>query len=86
MCLRYRNIIAQKEQVYVYEIEWVPITNRWYQLKIYIHNKHIWVYMRIKIDTNWKSSMIPIDITIKVWYNSYHNEEYELVKMKNFVN
>ena len=30
--------------------------------------------------------MIPIDITIKAWYNSYHNEEYELVKMKNFVN
>ena len=35
-----------------------------------------------QIDTNWKSSMIPIDITIKAWYNSYQNEEYELVKME----
>ena len=33
-------------------------------------------------DINWKSSMIPIDITIKAWYNLYQNEEYELVKME----
>ena len=62
-------------------------TNRhWYHWnETYIH-KHIWVYKRIKIDTNWKSSMIPIDITIKAWYNSYQDEEYELVKMEIFVN
>ena len=54
--------------------------------------KHTYIqtYMSIqenvKIDTNWKSSMIPIDITIKAWYNSYQNEEYELVKMEIFVN
>ena len=64
MCLRYRDIIAQIKQVYVYEIEWVPITNRWYQLKVYIHNKHMSI-QKDQIDTNWKSSMIPIDITIK---------------------
>jgi len=51
----------------------------------YIHT-NIWVYKKIKIDTNWKSSMIPIETTMGAWYNSYHNEEYELVKMKNFVN
>ena len=30
--------------------------------------------------------MIPIEITTIAWYNSYHNEEDELVKMKHFVN
>ena len=55
--------MAQKDKhVYVYEIEWVPITNRWYQLKVYIHNKHMSI-QKDQIDTNWKSSMIPIEIT-----------------------
>ena len=63
MCLRYRDIIAQIKQVYVYEKEWVPITNRWYQLKIYIHNKYMSI-QKDRNDTNWKSSMIPIDIAI----------------------
>ena len=75
MCLRYRDIIAQMKQVYVYEIEWVPITNRWYQLKKNTYTINIWVYKKDQNDTNWKSSMIPIDITIIAWYNSYHNEE-----------
>ena len=30
--------------------------------------------------------MIPIETTIISKYNSYNNEEYELVKMKSFVN
>ena len=30
--------------------------------------------------------MIPIETTIEAWYNSYHNEENELVKMKKIVN
>ena len=83
MCSRYRNIIAQIKQVYVYEIEWVPITNRWYQLKIYIHNNHMSI-QKDQNDTNWKNSMISIDITIIAWYNSYQSEEYELVEMENF--
>ena len=58
-----------------------------FEVKASIHT-NIYEYTRnVNIDTNWKNSMIPIDTTIIA---SVHlilqNEEYELVKMKSFVN
>jgi len=78
---------TNQKHVYVYELEWVPITNRWYQLKIIhtqstnmsIHKESNWYQLKEFNDTNWSNNNNHgiTHITMK---------KFELVKIESFVN